>query len=48
MTTKVIPSTVSILGSDWKIIYKDDDPAFEEAKGYANHTTREIVIENLK
>lgn len=48
MNTKVIPSTVSILGSNWKIIYKDDDPAFEEAKGYANHTTREIVIENLK
>lgn len=48
MATKVIPSTVSILGSDWEIIYKDDDPYFEEAKGYTNPASRKIVIENLK
>ena len=48
MATKVIPSTVSILGSDWEIIYKDDDPFFEDAKGYTNPASKQIVIENLK
>lgn len=39
---------VNILGSEWKIIYRDDDPAFEDAKGYANGPAREIVIANPK
>lgn len=38
-------TTVDILGSTWKIIFKDDDPAFEECKGYNTFATRTIVIE---
>lgn len=40
--------TVDILGSQWKIKYVDDDPAFTMANGYANEAAREIVIENVK
>ena len=39
---------VDILGSQWKIKYVDDDPAFTMANGYANEAAREIVIENVK
>lgn len=39
---------LNILGSEWKIIYRNEDPAFEEAKGYANAPAREIVVENPK
>lgn len=35
---------VNILGSTWKISWKDEDPAFEECIGYSCHATREIVI----
>ena len=40
--------TVDILGSKWTIKYVDDDPAFEQANGFANDAAREIVIENVK
>ena len=39
---------VDILGSKWTIKYVDDDPAFEQANGFANDAAREIVIEHVK
>lgn len=39
---------VDILGSEWTIEYKDEDPMFEEAQGYAESNERKIVIENVK
>ena len=39
---------VDILGSPWTIKYVDDDPAFEQANGFATDAAREIVIENVK
>ena len=38
--------TVSILGSEWKIIFRreDEDPKLENNEGYCDWTTREIVI----
>lgn len=39
---------VLILGSEWTIIFKDEDPAFEKSKGYTDEILRTIVIENEK
>ena len=39
---------VNVLGEDWTIIYKDEDPAFEQCGGYCDDCTRTIVIENIK
>ena len=39
---------ITILGSPWAIIFKDNDPAFEMAAGYCCDVSREIIIENIK
>lgn len=39
---------VDILGSEWTIEYKDEDPMFEEAEGYAESNERKIIIANVK
>lgn len=39
---------INILGSEWTIIYRDDDPAFENAHGYTDDASKEIIIENIK
>lgn len=41
-------TSINILGSEWTIIYKDEDPAFLECGGYCDSCTRTIVIENIK
>ena len=46
--TKEVTRKVSILGTEWKIIYRDEDPAFDGAKGYANGVAKELVIANPK
>lgn len=37
-------TTVEILGSTWKIVYRDEDQAFEDCKGYNTFPTKTIVI----
>lgn len=39
---------VDILGSEWTIQFKDEDPAFEKAQGYAEPNEKIIIIENVK
>ena len=39
---------IDILGSKWKICYRDDDITFSEARGYTNWPSHEIVVENPK
>lgn len=45
---EIEPIKVNILGSEWTIVYKDEDPAFVEAEGYCEDATRKIIIENIK
>ena len=45
MSEKV--KTVYILGSPWKILFKDKDPTFEVCSGYAEANERTISIENV-
>ena len=39
---------VDILGSEWTIQFRDEDPAFEKAQGYAEPNEKIIIIENVK
>lgn len=39
--------TVDILGSEWLIIYKKEDPAFEEANGYCVDVDRTIIVQKV-
>ena len=39
---------IDILGSKWTVIFKDDDPAFEDCNGYCDDAGRQIIIENIK
>ncbi len=39
--------TITILGEEWLIIYKKDDPVFERAAGYAIDVDRTIVVQDI-
>lgn len=40
--------TIKVMGEEWKIIFRDEDPTFEKCKAYTNYATREIIVENVK
>ena len=39
--------TITILGEEWLIIYKKDDPAFEHALGYTVDVDRTIIVQDI-
>ena len=42
------PIIINVLGSEWTIVYKDLDPAFDVAKGFKDDGARRITIQNLQ
>lgn len=47
MSDEDTTKTINILGSEWTIEYKNDDPAFEDAYGYSESCERKIAIKNV-